>query len=395
MNDFEIVGNRTRQDIFGFFEVGKAKFYSQIEAIEVSKRFNLPIKWNFNDEAFSSYNWLIEPEETISQLYIKRCEQLREKYDYLVLFYSGGADSDNILNHFIDNNIKLDEVVSIVNYEGSQDKLSVWNAEIFEVAIPNIERMRNKQPNLKHTIIDMTEIILENYKSLNFDDIYSINACWTPFTSIRGNLKMTQEHWRKLFSNGKKVGFIYGIDKPKLIIDKEQNFNFSFSCLGVTNAIPPSIQRRNSDWEFDELFYWSPDFPKIVIKQCHIIKNFFKRNGIENFEKTARYYEGTKNIKFFGDGSFILMNEDSYLKNKKLNCLIYPYWYEIPHQYRTHNLIFSQKDSWFISKMNSEQEAINWKKITKKLLIITETDYKKQNVLNNTLFSSKSYNLGK
>jgi len=163
MNSFDLYRINNRQDIFGFYEVAKLKFYSQIEALEVSRKFNLPITWNFNDEIFSSYDWQIEPEETISELYVKRCEQLREKYDYLVLFYSGGADSDNILNYFIQNNIHLDEVVCLTNYEGSQDRLSRWNAEIYEVAMPKIKKIQEKNIHLRLTEIDMTQMILKKY----------------------------------------------------------------------------------------------------------------------------------------------------------------------------------------------------------------------------------------
>jgi hypothetical protein len=105
-----------------------------------------------------------------------------------------------------------------------------------------------------------------------------------------------------LFSTGKKVAFIHGIDKPKVIVDEKMNFSFSFGCVGVNTAITPSMQRRNNDWEFDELFYWSPDFPKIVIKQCHVIKNFFKRNGHQRFEKRPRYIKGTKKLQFSPHG---------------------------------------------------------------------------------------------
>jgi len=49
--------------------------------------------------------------ESLDFLYALRARQLREKYDYLVLYFSGGADSTNILKTFIDNNIFLDEIV--------------------------------------------------------------------------------------------------------------------------------------------------------------------------------------------------------------------------------------------------------------------------------------------
>jgi hypothetical protein len=155
------------QDIFGYYTVGKLKMYSQIEAVEVSQRLNLPIDWHFNEEVFNRCDWTVEPTESISNLYQKRCEQLREKYDHLVLVYSGGADSDNILNFFIENNVRLDEVVSFIDYEGSQNKLSKFNAEIFEVAIPKIKNIQEKQPLLKHTIIDTTQLTLKKFSSFS------------------------------------------------------------------------------------------------------------------------------------------------------------------------------------------------------------------------------------
>jgi hypothetical protein len=381
-----------RQDIFGFYKVGDLKMYSQIEAVEISQRLNLPITWHFNDEVYSSYDWTKEPKETISELYKKRCEQLREKYEYLVLFYSAGADSDNILNHFVENNIQIDEVVSFVNYEATEDKLSEYNAEIFEVAIPKIKKIQIKYPQLKHTLIDTTKLVLEKYSYLNLGQIYNQNVSFAPFTSIKDNLKMSQEHWRKMFSSGKKVGFVSGIDKAKVFIDEKGNCNYSFSCAAIAAAVSPSMQYKNNLWEFDELFYWSPDFPKIPIKQAHIIKNFVKQHGIEKFRRTPR--KVGEAIRQPPIGAFVLTYAGYFLENKDLNRLIYPNWYVIPYQYKAKNLIMYEKEMWFIGKMNSEEQAKNWKIITQKVLEITKTDYKKQSFFNNAIHSSKPYFLG-
>jgi hypothetical protein len=74
---------------------------------------------------------------------------------------------------------------------------------------------------------------------------------------------------------------------------------------------------------------------------------------------------------------------------------VYPYWYDIPYQFRPTSTIVTENDDWFIRKMNSEEEAKNWKIIMQKILQTTQTDYTKQNFLNDTIFTSKSYNLGK
>lgn len=381
-----------RQDIFGFYKVGNLKMYSQIEAVEVSNRLGLPISWHFNEEVFDSFDWSIEPKETISELYRKRCEQLREKYDYLVLFYSAGSDSDNILNFFIDNNIVLDEVASLIDYERTENKLSLFSAEIFEVAVPKIKKIQEKQPHLKHTLIDTTSISLEIYRNLNLEQIYNQNTSFATFTAVKERLKMSQKHWREMFSSGKKVGFISGIDKPKVVIDNDLKFKYSFACASIAAAVSPAMQRRNNAWEFDELFYWSPDFPKIPIKQAHIIKNFVKKNGLQKFISSPRVVGGA--IRQPPKGAFVLTHGENFLQNEELNRLIYPYWYDIPHQYKALNLILYEKESWFIGKINTEEQAKNWKIITQKVLEVTKTDYRKQSFFNNALHNSKFYNLG-
>lgn len=383
-----------RQDIFGYYTVGKLKMYSQIEAVEVSSKLNLPIKWHFNDEVYSSFDWSVEPTESLTELYKKRCEQLREKYDYLALYYSGGADSDNILNHFIENNIKLDEVISMTDYQGTQDRMSQFNAEIFEVAIPKVKEAQKKQPHLKHTIIDTTDFVLDSYKSLNLDQIYNQNFSFAPFTLVRGKVKYSQQHWKEMFSVGKKVGFIYGVEKPRLSVDDNFNFNYFFTCATIAAATTPELQRENNPFDFTELFYWSPDFPKIPIKQAHVVKNFVKSHGLNKFKRYPRVINEV--IRQLPPGTnFSLLHNGDFLLNDELNRLIYPYWYNIPYQYKAINLILYEKDIWFIGKMNTEEQAKNWKTITQKVLEITKTDYKKQSFLNNSTFSSKLYNLGK
>ena len=88
-------------DRLGCYRVGDLKFYSKLEAIEMHTRTGIHPHWDFNEAVFSSYDWTVEPEENILELYRQRAQQLRDKYDYIILIYSGGADSETILQSFI------------------------------------------------------------------------------------------------------------------------------------------------------------------------------------------------------------------------------------------------------------------------------------------------------
>ena len=132
----------------------------------------------------------------------------------------------------------------------------------------------------------------------------------------------------------------------------------------------------------------------VPIKPSQIVKNFVKRVGFEGFKRYANRVKDVIRQPPSGLNYSLLHNGD-YLINEELNRLIYPYWYNIPYQYKAINMILYEKEIWFIGKMNNEEQAKNWKAITQKVLEITKTDYKKQSFFNNAIFVSKLYNLGK
>jgi hypothetical protein len=81
-------------DRLGCYRVGDLKFYSKLEAIETMQQTGIHLHWDFNEAVFGCYNWKQEPVDSLSDLYRRRAQQLRDQYDYIVLCYSGGADSD-------------------------------------------------------------------------------------------------------------------------------------------------------------------------------------------------------------------------------------------------------------------------------------------------------------
>jgi hypothetical protein len=98
------------KDKFGYYSVGDIKTYSKIEAIELGKKTKLWPRWDFNDSIFGLYDWTTPCALSLKELYRQRAQQIREKYDYVVIWYSGGADSFNVLDSFLSNGIKVDEI---------------------------------------------------------------------------------------------------------------------------------------------------------------------------------------------------------------------------------------------------------------------------------------------
>jgi hypothetical protein len=80
----------------GYYKVDNRIFYSKPEALIYATEVNKPALWFFNELPFAKFNWTVEPEETISEIYRRRAQQLRDQYDYIRLECSGGSDSTTV-----------------------------------------------------------------------------------------------------------------------------------------------------------------------------------------------------------------------------------------------------------------------------------------------------------
>ena len=116
------------------------------------------------DAALSKVNLLEEPVQSLDYFYIKRAEQLRNSYDYLILHYSGGHDSHQILETFMLNGIFIDEILILDQFDRSfkeslEDKnfeflhQNAYEAEL--TAIPLAKHfIETYSPKTKLTIVD-------------------------------------------------------------------------------------------------------------------------------------------------------------------------------------------------------------------------------------------------
>ena len=91
-----------------FYSEDGIQFYDKVRALEYKKNSGKQVFLNYHDALYSSLDWKTEPTESLEQLYKEQAQRIRDTYDKVILCYSGGYDSTNILETFYYNNIGID-----------------------------------------------------------------------------------------------------------------------------------------------------------------------------------------------------------------------------------------------------------------------------------------------
>lgn len=268
-------------DRLGYYLVGTKKFHSKTLALLEQKKTKKDLTWVFNDNTFNSFDWTLPIETSLNDLYKKRALQLRNNYDYLVLYYSGGADSLNILLTFINNNIFLDEIVMQIpvpaekNFNDKDKSNKNYYSEIKYQATPMLNQLRNRiHPNTKIRYQDISQPLLE---LLSYDDWYekiSVGTNISPAGIARQVTQLEEPHILELCHSNKKIAQILGVDKPLVMCNSEGEYYAYFSDSNAMHAPPIDFTKKEIFEKHyqTEFFYWTPDIPEIVIKQAQLIK---------------------------------------------------------------------------------------------------------------------------
>lgn len=283
-------------DNYGWYEVGNTRYKNKIEALFAHTHNKLPIRWNYNDQIYDQFNWAQEPEQSLPELYAARAWNIRNKYDYLVLHFSGGSDSANILETFIDNNIHLDEVLIRGSFSQTNTQLtgqtlaSEQYAECIAQALPLAKWAKDTHyPNLHINLVETTNSVVDYFKK-NENWFENDFASLTPTQAIKTNFNKLCPHYDVMIEKGKTVCHIYGADKPRIYKEK----NIFYTRWLDDNARQHSMLTDDSVPYYVEMFYWSPDSALLQIKQLHAVKNYIKKNNIPEsvYDTTAgRAYE--------------------------------------------------------------------------------------------------------
>lgn len=256
----------------GFYSVNGKEYSNKFDAVMEAQKTNAEVKWNFFDEVFEKVNWTVEPSLSLDQYYRIRAEQIRNEYDYVIVFCSGGADSTNVIKTFINNNIKVDEVIGLAPVSGLNnwefDKTNVADlntiSETKFAMFPLFEEL--SKYDIKLTLYDFFEDIIK-YK----DEEWTFDSCGNIVTALTSHFTNVGKisHIAKLIESGKRIALVYGTDKPIVRISPAGDVIFGFADGGINYLnMPDSRSYPNVD---RVLFYWTPNLPEMLVKQAHVV----------------------------------------------------------------------------------------------------------------------------
>ena len=344
----------------GYYSIGLQEFDSKIKACQLASKVlekiqasNI-VKWHFNDEQFSNYNWSVEPLESLAALYEKRAKHLREQYDYIIVSYSGGADSHNVVMSFLNQGLFIDEIVvthmdkAMKNYavvdRNNHSAKYAYSSEYYLQTLPRLEEIRLLSPRTKIRIFDVSDSVFKAFsKHMDESWVFHVREELNPIDASRYNYLQFSEFKTQLDFD-KKIAIVLGVDKPIVKLDEQTNKFYLCFRDRLANITPIGEYAKDYTNTTIEYFYWSPDACDLLCKQAHTIINWLKQNP--GFQK------------------YFLNNPVSRIISERiLRPLIYTTWKS--EWFQADKAMFdwhSDFDAWFIESYKNTLEYLLWKK---------------------------------
>jgi hypothetical protein len=241
-----------------YYLVNGIRTHSKIHALELADGDFSKIHFYWLDDVWQRSDWTTEPAESMEVLLRNRCLQLRDKYNYLSLWYSSGYDSHTILTAFVKNNIRLDQVI-IMDRRKTHDDPEVQ----FAIDHANLVK-KQYQPWLDIWVVDVNpEYTLDFYKKYGEQWIY-LPGNHAKFNKNSRFLRSISQDFNPN-NNRQNRGEIQGTDKPRLMLRESKWY-----CFVPDDISYDLIGSRQ------ENFYYTADMPELHIKQCWMAARWFE-----------------------------------------------------------------------------------------------------------------------
>lgn len=288
-------------------------FTSKIRALEYANTNRLTLNLYYHDDVYNQCNWTVEPAAPLNDLYKEQAQRIRDNYDYVILCFSGGYDSSNILETFYYNNIKIDKIVTVGAL--SQDSRSMVDEN------HNGELYHNVFPYIKELGLESITQLCDYTTYFNNPENFSVSQYANEWVDYTGAWYSPHNwFWRDIEKyviprewGDKRVALIFGKDKPQIFFENDSP-GFNFKDAPVT-----SYGNTSGSNNCDRInFYWDPTFPQILIKQLHILSKV-ARPGVDGINSDKLVYDLKRPILFKSPKSktHILSLRDRYLMSKK------------------------------------------------------------------------------
>ena len=378
----------------GYYQIGDS-FASHVgPACQEATRTNQTIQWHFGNEVYNNFNWRSRLNVPITELYRLRAQQLRDKYDYLVLWFSGGADSTTILRSFVDNGIHLDEVMivwprSLTNGRytpnlntDSSNMVSEWDFSIE----PKLKWLATHHPEIKITVLEqfLNPNTSENYFLNNWHLAEKINY------AIIDRQYLLDNEIKERYKKHKNIASITGASPPEVFLLNDKWVSVFFVSEASTGAVGKSDYLNDGTPRNVELFYWAHEFPEIIREQGHLILDY-----LNEFPQFRSIFASSSDTGVPG-----VFDTRYDMRRQLIKKIVYPTWdlstfqvgkprsfYHYPSYYQ-----------WFFSNPESKSFISGWEHAIKQHeSMISKSFFRKdhQGSINYPSFRTKFYPIGR
>jgi hypothetical protein len=249
-----------------YLKVDDTIYYNELLARYISFKNNKPIEFVCYDKENALLDWTAEPIETFEELMKEHALNLQNRYDKIILLWSGGTDSQTIYEVMVQNNIHIDEI--IVFHDDVFEPLSYpenaanWIINNHKDPLTKITPKERLDPISKSRIISDENWIFEN-------------SVMIPRFALGSHDRVMLDYCRDNYG-GFNWCLVNGLEQPDVVSTPTgfyaRHNALSYKCmLGFENS---------------ECFFTAP---KLALKQAHMIKNFLKQQSIQTQGKPYRF----------------------------------------------------------------------------------------------------------
>lgn len=277
------------------------------------------------DFSFDSSDWTKEPSQSWEELTLERMLRIRDSFPKICLMYSGGSDSQYVLNLCLRHNIKIDEIVT--SFVDLPNFPNDWfNYDIINYAIPFVKEFASHIPHKLMGANDWN--LFQTEVAMSFDGMFKNLSKLTPSPADAGYHKIMNHYIDRgfvLIDGSTEPNIFYDSNKDKYYAQLYDTDNFFIRAEHI-NLIP---------------FFTDPACPEIHIKQCHMVLNYMKIHSIKESLYNTNYDE-YKAIYCALTRDNIRIGKDSPFFSKKIK---HPIFCGIKSQFLFHRLAKGDKKS--------------------------------------------------
>jgi hypothetical protein len=201
---------------FMYYDVGGEKFHSDLKAFQhFTQNTKLSLSFNLNYRLFDE-DWTKEPPLSISAYRSEMCDQIAARYDRIIIAYSGGTDSETLVDEFKRKRVRNIELLHTDEQTASVVGARKWLRAHMKTAIEKKHMDAVQELGWKITIGETWQ--MQDSKKLERTLADYEEGCWNVDYRMINPWHLNNNINRMTRSTKQKTCLVFGKEKPQILI---------------------------------------------------------------------------------------------------------------------------------------------------------------------------------